>query len=98
MGKEVPKRAQQIQALQVFMDENGLARKYPQREPVNPLLQVDSYKTALDKVTELRQKLEATADPKEASLILDEMTRAIFEARRALWEKRHKSDGTSEDR
>ena len=47
----------------------------------------DEYKLALDRLRGLRKRLDATEDLKEASLILDEMSRTILEARRVLWER-----------
>jgi hypothetical protein len=55
------------------------------RSTRNPLLAVDDYKTALDKVSNIRARLDTVDDPKAASLLLDELSRAIDEARRALW-------------
>jgi hypothetical protein len=60
------------------------------RKTRNPLLAVDGYEAALDKVSELHEKLDTTTDPKDASLLLDEMTRAIFDTRRALWVRERK--------
>lgn len=51
------------------------------------LLRGDRYKLALDQLRALRRKLDASQDPKEASLLLDEMSRTILEARRVLWER-----------
>ena len=52
----------------------------------NALLE-GNYHQSLEKVGDLRKKLDTIEDPKEASLLLDEMSRAIMEARRALWER-----------
>jgi hypothetical protein len=51
----------------------------------NPLQEVAPYAVAVDRISEHRIKLETATEPKEASLLLDEMSRAIDEARRALW-------------
>ena len=58
---------------------------YIEKGSTNPLMRGD-YRAALMKVIELLRKLNTTGDPKEGRKRLDELSRVILDARRALWE------------
>jgi hypothetical protein len=92
VGQEQEVRKQQmrdielLQRLIVRKELNEAAKRLNEAaKRLNPLLAVDGYKAALDKVSDIRARLEAVDDPRAASLLLDELSRAIDEARRALW-------------